>query len=119
MPTVAHFEIPADRPGRAKEFYKNMFGWKFDNMDSENWMIRTGEHESIIGGSITKRRMKGQGPVNYVTVKSIARMLNKAEKIGAKVITPKTAIPKMGYLAIITDSEKNPVGLWENNPKAM
>ncbi|MGN6707852.1 MAG: VOC family protein [Candidatus Nitrosocosmicus sp.] len=27
MPTVQHFEIPADDVNRAQEFYKNVFGW--------------------------------------------------------------------------------------------
>ncbi len=28
MPRVVHFEIPADDPERAIEFYRQVFGWK-------------------------------------------------------------------------------------------
>ena len=30
MSRVVHFEIPADDPERAVEFYKKVFGWKID-----------------------------------------------------------------------------------------
>ncbi|MGZ7136310.1 MAG: VOC family protein, partial [Methanobacterium sp.] len=33
MPRVVHFEIPADDPERAIEFYKNVFGWKIDKWE--------------------------------------------------------------------------------------
>ena len=28
MPTLVHFELPADDIERAKKFYSNLFGWK-------------------------------------------------------------------------------------------
>jgi predicted enzyme related to lactoylglutathione lyase len=30
MPTIVHFEIPADDVERSKKFYSNLFGWKID-----------------------------------------------------------------------------------------
>ncbi|WP_276699221.1 VOC family protein [Methanobacterium formicicum] len=30
MPKVIHFEIPAEEPERAVEFYRKVFGWKID-----------------------------------------------------------------------------------------
>jgi len=121
MPTVRHFEIPANNTSRAREFYGKMFGWKFKSMDEDMdyWAIRTGEHEKVLGGGIMKRQMKDQSPVNYINVKSVAKSLKKAEDMGSRIIAPKTAVPKMGYWAVVTDTERNPVGLWEDNPKAM
>ncbi len=29
MPTIGHFEIPADDTGRAQKFYKDIFGWVY------------------------------------------------------------------------------------------
>jgi uncharacterized protein len=30
MPTIVHFEIPADDIDRAKKFYSDLFGWKIE-----------------------------------------------------------------------------------------
>jgi hypothetical protein len=30
MPTIVHFDIPADDPEQAKSFYGKLFGWKFE-----------------------------------------------------------------------------------------
>ena len=32
MPSIVHFEIPADDISRAKTFYSNLFGWKIEPM---------------------------------------------------------------------------------------
>jgi uncharacterized protein len=31
MPTIVHFDIPADDIERAKKFYTDLFGWKMEN----------------------------------------------------------------------------------------
>lgn len=30
MPTIAHFDLPANDIDRAKEFYTDLFDWKFE-----------------------------------------------------------------------------------------
>jgi predicted enzyme related to lactoylglutathione lyase len=30
MPTIVHFEIPADDIERSKKFYTDLFGWKIE-----------------------------------------------------------------------------------------
>jgi len=37
MPTIVHFEIPADDVERSKKFYSDLFGWKI-----EKWPGQTG-----------------------------------------------------------------------------
>jgi len=32
MPTIVHFDIAADNPQRAKEFYELLFGWKMQGL---------------------------------------------------------------------------------------
>ena len=45
MPRVIHFEIVANNPKRAIEFYKEVFGWEFNqwNGPQEYWLVKTGE----------------------------------------------------------------------------
>lgn len=33
MPTLVHFELPADDIERAKKFYSNLFGWKIEKWE--------------------------------------------------------------------------------------
>ena len=33
MPTVNHFEIPADDVNRVQKFYKEVFGWNMQKME--------------------------------------------------------------------------------------
>lgn len=35
-----------------------------------------------------------------------------------KVVVPKMAVPKMGYLAICLDTENNTFGIWETDESA-
>ena len=37
MPTICHFEIPADDKGRCKKFYEDLFGWKFEHFPKWNF----------------------------------------------------------------------------------
>lgn len=32
MPTIVHFEVPADDIERSKKFYSDPFGWKIENV---------------------------------------------------------------------------------------
>jgi len=53
MPTIVHFEIPADDVERSKNFYTDLFGWKIENwpgpvsQDMEYWMITTTDEKEI------------------------------------------------------------------------
>ena len=62
MPRVIHFEIHADNPDRALNFYQTVLGWQFQKWDGpmEYWMVRTGpkEQPGIDGGLL--RRHPGQ-----------------------------------------------------------
>jgi len=40
-------------------------------------------------------------------------LTSKVEKLGGKMVMPKTKIPGYGYLAICLDTENNAFGLWE------
>lgn len=35
MPTIVHFDVPADDIDRSKTFYKELFGWKIEKMPGE------------------------------------------------------------------------------------
>ena len=114
MARISHFDIPSDDPERAKKFYQEVFGWKFDKWDGpmEYWMIKTGEDsEPGINGGLA-RRMPGQiGMTNTVTVKSLDEYTGKIQSKGGQILIPKMPIPGVGYYATCMDTEGNIFGL--------
>lgn len=54
------------------------------------------------------RKHPGQPITNYVSVKSVAKSMAKAEKLGGKICMPKTAVPQMGYFAICRTRRTTP-----------
>jgi len=41
MPTIVHFDLPADDVERAKKFYEKLFDWKFDKVPMPYYLIET------------------------------------------------------------------------------
>jgi uncharacterized protein len=135
LPTIVHFEIPADDIERAKKFYIELFGWKIEKLTGtdyrqltsaatgqpmEYWMVTTTDDKGnkAIGGGMMKRQMPDHRITNYINVNSVDEYTSKVEKLGGKVAAPKHAVPGMGYFALCLDTENNPFAVWESNESA-
>jgi len=128
MPTIVHFEIPADDIERSKKFYTDLFGWKIEKLPSGNsssnmeeyWMITTTDDKGnkALGGGMMKRKMPQQPNINYIDVKSVDEYSSKVETIGGKVVVSKSAVPGMGYFAVCLDTENNAFAIWEPSKSA-
>lgn len=122
MPRVVHFELPADDPQRAIDFYSKVFGWKIEKWEgpTDYWLITTGpEGEPGIDGGLAKRSDPSIGVENTVDVESVDEAIELIEANGGKVIRPKGAVPGVGWLAYCEDTEGNLFGLMQNDPEAM
>ena len=120
MPRVVHFEIPADDPERAVKFYEEVFGWKIDKWEGsvDYWPISTGEaDEPGIDGAIM-RREEQKVTVNTIDVPSLDDFTERIVEAGGKVVTPKMAIPGVGYHSYCMDSEGNVFGVLQTDPTA-
>ncbi len=108
MPRVVHFEIPADNPQRAGEFYQGVFGWKINKWEGPQpyWLCETGTGDGINGG-IMNRSPQFKTVTNTIDVPSLDDYTKKVTKAGGKVVAPKMTIPGVGYLAYCTDTEGN------------
>ena len=116
---ICWFEIPADKPERAKAFYGKLFGWKinaFPGME-DYWHIETGGADASPDGAVMKRMHPAHTITSYIMVPSVTKSMAKVKKLGGKVCVPKTEVPKMGYFAVCLDTEKNMFALWEINMK--
>ena len=127
MPRVAHFEIHAEHPAKAGEYYGELFGWKMQHMAHiDYWLIDSShENEPGINGGIVKRMgakpVEGQAVnafVCTVTVPSVDSYFARAQKLGGTVALPKMAIPGVGYVAYCKDPDGNIFGLHQPDPSA-
>jgi len=123
MPTIAHFDLPADDLERAKKFYEKLLGWKFTSvpgMPMPYYLIETADlkGKKSVGGGMGPRGEPSQRIVNYIGVKSVEKSVEDVKKLGGKVTMLKTAVPGWGYLAVCIDTEGNIFGLWEEDEKA-
>jgi uncharacterized protein len=125
MPTIVHFEVPADDVERSRKFYSDLFGWKMEKwpgMESgmDYWIINTTDNEGgkAVGGGMMKRQNPQQGITNFIDVTSVDEYSAKVQSLGGKIVAPKQAVPTMGYFAVCLDTENNTFGIWETNPNA-
>jgi predicted enzyme related to lactoylglutathione lyase len=122
MPTVVHFEIPAEDLQRAKKFYEGLFGWKIESMPgSEGYLVISttdDKGEKGLDGGMMQKQHPEHRPTNYIDVPSVDEYSAKAAELGGQVVMPKTPVPGMGYFAVCIDTEGNCVGLWETDPAA-
>ena len=127
MPTIVHFEIPADNLQRAKTFYGDLLGWKIEKYEDQNnpssmeyWLITTTDEkgEKALMGGMMQREQPQQQILNYIDVPSIDEYAGKVEKLGGRVVFPKSAVPTMGYFAVCLDTENNTFALWETDKNA-
>ena len=117
---IIWFEIPADKPERAKKFYGKLFGWKINPFPGmpDYQHIDTGGADASPDGGLMKRMHPAHTITTYINVPSVTKAMAKVKKLGGKICRPKTAVPQMGYFAICLDTEKNAFAVWEINMKA-
>ncbi len=121
MSRVVHFEIPADDPERSIKFYEEVFGWTIEKWDGpiEYWLIMTGpEDQPGIDGGMARRTDPEIGVENTIEVADLDLSLTAVADNGGQVIRPKMAVPGVGYMAYIKDTEGNIFGLMESDLEA-
>lgn len=125
MNPIVHFELPVDE--KSKEFYKQIFGWQYDEMPEMNYTIaRTCEVDdnmmpkmsgSINGGLMSVSDNGGLYPVLVISVPSIDEYLEKIRNMGGTVIQEKAQVGEMGYYARFLDPAGVVTGIWETIQK--
>ncbi|MBS7807754.1 VOC family protein [Variovorax sp. PCZ-1] len=118
---VNWFEIPVADLSRAIKFYEAMTGAKlrreaFGAPGEEMGIFVVDSEETGISGCLLSSpdaKPAQAGTTVYLNAEpSIDTWIDRAQKAGAQIITPKTALPPgMGFFAHILDSEGNRVGL--------
>jgi uncharacterized protein len=121
MPRPVHFEIPAENPQRAIDFYTKVFGWKFSKWDGpmDYWIITTGQlPEPGIDGGLMPRRDPNQPCVNTIGVTNLDETVATVLANGGVIALPKMPVPGVGWLAYCKDTEGHIFGMMQNDPSA-
>ena len=127
MPRPIHFEIQADNPERAIKFYRELFGWEFNQWETQPyWLIKTGEKGTpgIDGGLMARQgpAPAGMQPVNAFTcivdVANCDATAKRVVEIGGTIALPKMPIPTVGWLAYAKDPEGNLFGFMQFDSNA-
>jgi uncharacterized protein len=122
MSRVVHFEIHAENPERAVQFYTAVFGWQFKKWDgpSEYWLIMTGDETPGINGGLMRRHgpppVEGQCVNSFVCtvgVQSLDTTVASVTANGGTIAHPKMPIPTIGWLAYAKDTEGNIFGMMQ------
>ncbi len=116
------FEIPALDIKRAKKFYESIFKietTELEMMGMKLAMFPYNSSKGNVGGSLVQSKIHKPSKTGvYVYLNAnpdLQIILDRIEKAGGKVTMPKTLIDEQsGYMAFLTDTEGNNIGLHSN-----
>lgn len=99
-----HLELNTPDLTKAKDFYGNMFGWKFDDMDmGPHGIYSTFKPESGPGGGMMSMPGGTNAWLPYIGVEDINASTDKAKSLGATVCIGSQEIPNIGWFSVLTD----------------
>jgi len=97
----------------SKTFYSGLFGWTVEPFqDGDYTLFKQGD--TVVGGL-----MKCPDPglpshwLPYVTVDDVDASAKKAAALGAKIVVDPRDIPSVGRIAVLTDPQGAPIGLFK------
>lgn len=108
---VVQWQIVAGDPAALASFYAKLFGWKVDSSNALGYRrLETGS----IDGGVWPTHEPGKAAVQlFVEVPSVEAHVARAEKVGAKVLVPRTVLPDGDIMAILVDPAGLSFGLLE------
>lgn len=121
MGRVSHFEITADNPERAAEFYRKALGWEINDWGGpfRYLLASTGPKEQVgIDGAIMDRHDSKQAVIITASVDKWEAGAKAVTDAGGTVLQEKTPVPGQGYFAYCKDTEGNLFGIFEADANA-
>jgi predicted enzyme related to lactoylglutathione lyase len=112
---VTQFQILSTAPDATARFYSDLFGWTIDANNPMGYrQIATGSTEGIQGGIWPAPPQATNFVQLFVTVADAAAAVAKAEKLGAKLLIPLTALPGGEAMAVLHDPQGMSFAVWQN-----
>ena len=95
--SVTHFEIYGDDPAKLVDFYRNVFGWRVEQMPGVNyWRIQIDSVEpKALRGGLTYRAIPDlNGWMLFVNVASFDDTVALAQKLGGSMFAQRLPCPR-------------------------
>jgi predicted enzyme related to lactoylglutathione lyase len=109
-----HMELCTPETDKAKEFYSNLFGWKFADTDMGGGMIySTFKPSDGTGGGVFSIPNMPTAWMAYVGVEDIHAATRKAQELGAKICSGPMEIPKVGWSTVLQDPTGATIALFQ------
>jgi len=114
---VGWFEIYVQDVDRAKAFYESVFDGKLEKLEStelEMWAFPMQEEGLGASGALVKMEgcpSGGNSTLVYFTCNDCADEAMRAGENGGKIIREKFSIGQYGFIALVSDTEGNMIGL--------
>ena len=121
MPRPIHFDMAVDNPERAMNFYRDIFGWKFEKWSGpmEYWMVTTGnEKEPGINGGFSKRSESAMPNMNTIGVSSVVKFSKMVQDKGGQGLDAKDSNSGSRMVCYCQDTEGNTFGIIEEDRTA-
>lgn len=119
---VGWFEIPVVSMNRAIQYYEAVFGVTLAPTSRENPAVVSAYFPSAtqgISGALVKNsgyNPSSAGSMVYFTVESVDAVIATVNKLGCRVLRPKTLVEGGGAFAWIEDYDGNRLGVRELPP---
>ncbi|HEY5538248.1 MAG TPA: VOC family protein [Thermoplasmata archaeon] len=114
--TIVHVEVHTKDVAKAKKFYGDVFGWKFQDIPQMNYTTFEAPDRPN-GGIQTPSDKMGPMVMNYIYANDIKRVTKKIENSGGTILTPVSEIPGFGWFAIFRGPGGEVAGVYEDFPK--
>ena len=109
---VVWFDLAVTDFNKAKIFYSELFGWKFEPMGDSYLMITAGKE--MIGGLRKAKTVRAStdAPVLYIGVDKLDSALERAKRLGGTLMGEKVKTGDEGVYHLFKDADHNVVGIW-------
>jgi uncharacterized protein len=114
-------ELMTPDAAKAKKFYGELFGWKFEDSDMGNnktyTMFKTGGDKHGGGMMQIPHEQKDNIPPHwmaYICCDDLEKTVEKAKTLGAKITMPKTLVGDFGAFAVIEDPTGAHIAFWQS-----
>src|SRR5688500_5876517 len=110
-----HLELNTDDVDRARDFYRDVLGWKFNSVDvGDSKYVQIATPKPPGGGiQVKPKRTMSSHWMPYVLVEDVLSTVTRARKAGGEVVVDRTVMPGFGVLAIMTDPTGATFAVWE------
>ena len=114
---VGWFEIYVQDMDRARAFYESVFSTRLDRLESpeiEMWAFSMQQEKPGAAGALVRMPgypSGGNSTLVYFTCSDCAVEAKRASESGGAIFKDKFSIGQYGFIALVTDTEGNMIGL--------